>query len=95
MKFNLQECIFGSLKRAKRSCINKYPSYFFEKQLEKHFGNASPAIRFISLRSLPASIRFRWRSLFYYLGLQGAEPVLGAQGLLFLNPVVTKILFIA
>ncbi|KRT16994.1 hypothetical protein ASU31_04765 [Pedobacter ginsenosidimutans] len=65
------------------------------KAIAEAMGSDSPAIRFISLRSMPASIRFRWRSLFYYLGLQGAEPVLGAQGLLFLNPVVTKILFIA
>jgi len=49
--------------------------YFFGKQLQQHLGLGSPAIRFTSLRSVFAAVRFRRRGHSSYLGLQGAKPL--------------------
>lgn len=45
---------------------------FFWKAIAEAMGSDSPAIRLTSLHSVPATVRFRWRWLYYYLWLQGA-----------------------
>lgn len=37
--------------------------YFFEKHVPVRFGSGSPAIRFTSLSSVPAPVRFRLRRI--------------------------------